>query len=86
MVSDSPSNVTGYNNPAMDELAKTAREQTDFEARKETYRQARELLNTEVPLTFVHYELLNYATAKNVQGTVILPSMELRFKDVWIEQ
>lgn len=85
MVSDSPSNVTGYNNPEMDELANAAREETDFEARKAIYDQCRNLINTEVPLTFVHYELLNYATVKAVQGTVILPSMELRFKDVWIE-
>ncbi len=86
MVSDSPSNVTGYNNPEMDELAKAAREETDFEARRAIYDQCRNLVNTDVPLTFVHYELLNYATANNVQGTVILPSMELRFKDVWIEE
>jgi peptide/nickel transport system substrate-binding protein len=84
MFSTSPSNVTGYNNPQMDTLATSARTETDFETRKAMYTQARELINAEVPLTFVHYELLNYATAKNVQGTVIYPSMELRFKDVWI--
>ena len=86
MLSTSPSNVTGYNNPQMDQFANDGRTETDFNTRKATYQQARELLNTEVPLTFVHYELLNYATAKNVQGTVIYPSMELRFKDVWIQQ
>ena len=86
MLSTSPSNVTGYNNPEMDRLAEAARTKTDFEARKALYRQARELLNTEVPLTFVHYELLNYATAKNVMGTQILPSMELRLEDVWIAE
>ena len=42
-------------------------------------------MNTEVPITFVHYELLNYATATNVLGTQIYPSMELRFEDVWIK-
>ena len=86
MLSTSPSNVTGYNNPAMDKFAEDARAETDFEKRKAIYKQARDLVNDEVPLTFVHYELLNYATALNVQGTQILPSMELRFKDVWIKQ
>ena len=86
MLSTSPSNVTGYTNPAMDKLAEAGRTETDFEKRKAIYQQARELLNQDVPLTFVHYELLNYATAKSVEGTQILPSMELRFKDVWIKQ
>lgn len=86
MLSTSPSNVCGYNNPEMDKLCESGRSETDFEKRKAIYKQARELLNQDVPLTFVHYELLNYATAKNVQGTVIYPSMELRFEDVWIQQ
>jgi len=86
MLSTSPSNVTGYNNPAMDKLEESARTETDFTKRKAMYKQVRDLVNEEVPLTFVHYELLNYATALNVQGTQILPSMELRFKDVWIKQ
>ena len=86
MLSTSPSNVTGYNNPAMDKLTEDGRTETDFEKRKAIYKQARDLVNSDVPLTFVHYELLNYATAKNVQGTQIYPSMELRFKDVWIQQ
>lgn len=86
MLSTSPSNVTGYNNPEMDRLAEAGRQEVDFEARKAIYAQARTLLNQDVPLTFVHYELLNYATAPNVQGTQIYPSMELRFRDVWISQ
>ena len=86
MLSTSPSNVTGYNNPEMDRLAVEGRTATEFEQRKAIYKQARELLNTEVPLTFVHYELLNYATSKNVMGSQILPSMELRFEDVWIAE
>jgi peptide/nickel transport system substrate-binding protein len=86
MLSTSPSNVTGYNNPAMDKFAEDARAETDFEKRKAIYKQSRDLINDEVPLTFVHYELLNYAAALNVQGTQILPSMELRFKDIWIKQ
>jgi peptide/nickel transport system substrate-binding protein len=84
-LSSSPSNVTGYNNPEMDKLAEEGRLETEFEARKATYVKARELLNTDVPLTFVHYELLNYATASNVMGTRIYPSMELRLEDVWIK-
>jgi peptide/nickel transport system substrate-binding protein len=84
-LSTSPSNVTGYNNPEMDKLAEEGRQGTEFEVRKATYVKARELLNTEVPLTFVHYELLNYATAPNIMGTQIFPSMELRFEDVWIK-
>jgi peptide/nickel transport system substrate-binding protein len=86
MLSTSPSNVTGYNNPEMDRLAEAGRSEVEFEARKQIYTDARVLLNQDVPLTFVHYELLNYATAPNVQGTQIYPSMELRFKDVWIAE
>jgi peptide/nickel transport system substrate-binding protein len=70
----------------MDQLVTDARAGTEFDARKALYTQARALLNQDVPLTFVHYELLNYATAKNVQGTQIYPSMELRFEDVWIAE
>ena len=85
LLSTSAGNYVGYSNPQMDEYAESGRSETDFEARKAIYQQARTLLNEEVPLTFVHYELLNYATAKNVMGTQILPSMELRFEDVWIK-
>ncbi len=85
LLSTSPGNYAGYSNPQMDEYAESGRSETEFEARKAIYQQARTLLNEEVPLTFVHYELLNYATAKNVMGTQILPSMELRFEDVWIK-
>jgi peptide/nickel transport system substrate-binding protein len=85
-LSTSPSNFTGYVNPTMDQLVTDARAGTEFDARKALYTQARALLNQDVPLTFVHYELLNYATAKNVQGTQIYPSMELRFEDVWIAE
>lgn len=85
LLSTSAGNYVGYSNPKMDELAEAGRAETDFEKRKAIYGQARTLLNEEVPLTFVHYELLNYATAKNVMGTQILPSMELRFENVWIQ-
>jgi peptide/nickel transport system substrate-binding protein len=86
LLSSSSQNFSGYNNPDLDALIKTARTETDFDKRKATYKQIRDILNQDVPLTFVHYELLNYATAKNVQGTQIYPSMELRFEDVWISQ
>jgi peptide/nickel transport system substrate-binding protein len=86
LLSESPQNFTGYANPDLDTLIRSARSETDFDKRKATYKQIRDIVNQDVPLTFVHYELLNYATAKNVQGTKIYPSMELRFEDVWIAE
>ena len=85
LLSTSAGNYVGYSNPQMDQLAEAGRTETDFERRKAIYTQARALVDQDVPLTFVHYELLNYATAKNVMGTKIYPSMELRFEDVWIK-
>lgn len=86
LFSSSPNNFCGYNNPEIDKLITDAHSETDFDKRKALYQQIRTTLNEDVPLTFVHYELLNYATATNVQGTQILPSMELRFEDVWIKE
>ena len=53
-------------------------------ARKRIYAKVRQIMYDEVPFIFVHYETLNYAMQPRVHGSTVLPSLELRFKDVWL--
>ncbi len=82
---DASLNVTGYNNPHFDALVKQARQATDPAARKALYAKVRAIMYDDVPNIFVHYETLNYAMQPRVRGSVVLPSLELRFKDVWLD-
>ena len=81
---DASLNVTGYNNPRFDALVKQARTSTDFSARKALYSKVRAIMYDDVPNIFVHYETLNYAMQPRVQGSHVLPSLELQFKNVWL--
>ncbi len=77
-------NYTGYNNPAFDALVRQAKQTSDFKTRKSIYAKLRAIMFEDVPNIFVHYETLNYAMQPRVQGVQVLPSLELRFKDVWL--
>jgi peptide/nickel transport system substrate-binding protein len=81
---DATLNVTGYDNPHFDALVTQAREMTDFAARKAVYAKVRKIMFDDVPNIFVHYETLNYAMQPKVHGSEVLPSLELRFKNVWL--
>lgn len=81
-----PRNFTGYSNPQADQALVEARFSDDMARRKELYAQALNVILNDAPVVFTHYELVNYAFTPAVQGVVILPSMDLRFEDVWLEQ
>jgi peptide/nickel transport system substrate-binding protein len=81
---DATLNYTGYNNPAFDALVGQAKQTSDFKTRKSIYAKVRAIMFEDVPNIFVHYETLNYAMQPRVQGVQVLPSLELRFKDVWL--
>lgn len=75
-------NTTGYSSPEADDLIAKAARSTDDAERKELYLQLRELIWNDVPLLFVHYETLNYLMRRNVTGSTVNPTLELRLGQV----
>jgi peptide/nickel transport system substrate-binding protein len=75
-------NTTGYANPAFDALIEQARTETDDAARKDLYEQARAIVWKDNPLIFAHYETINYLMNKDVVGSTVNPTLELRLEDV----
>jgi peptide/nickel transport system substrate-binding protein len=75
-------NATGYANPAVDKLIAQAAAATSLPKRKALYEQLRKIVFDDVPLIFVHYETLNYLMRKNVTGSTINPTLELRLGNV----
>jgi peptide/nickel transport system substrate-binding protein len=73
-----PINATGYANAAFDKLIARAATETNQAKRKRMYTQVRKIVFDDVPLVFVHYETLNYLMRKNVTGSTINPTLELR--------
>jgi len=80
-----PRNFTGYANPRADAALEQARFSDDPARRKELYAEALTVILDDAPVIFTHYELVNYAFHPSVNGVAILPSMDLRFEDVWRE-
>jgi peptide/nickel transport system substrate-binding protein len=75
-------NTTGYSNPQADKLIDEAAAETDMAKRKALYLQLKKIIWDDVPLLFVHYETLNYLMRKNVVGSTINPTLELRMQNV----
>jgi peptide/nickel transport system substrate-binding protein len=73
-----PINTTGYSNPAVDRLIKQAASETSQAKRQQLYTSLRKIVFEDVPLVFVHYETLNYLMRKQVHGSTINPTLELR--------
>jgi peptide/nickel transport system substrate-binding protein len=78
-------NTTGYSNPAFDELVDQARTETDEAKRKELYIAVRQIAFDEVPIILAHFETINYLMRKNVHGSTVNPTLELRMENVWKE-
>jgi peptide/nickel transport system substrate-binding protein len=76
--SGAPINATGYSNPAADGLIAAAARETNTAKRKKLYTQLRKIVFADAPLIFVHYETLNYLMRKNITGSTINPTLELR--------
>lgn len=79
-------NTTGYANPAFDALVDQARKETDDAKRKELYVSIRQMVFDDVPLIFVHYETINYLMRKDVKGSTVNPTLELRMGSVWLDR
>ena len=75
-------NTTGYSNPDLDALIDEARAETDEAKRKDLYLGVRQIVFEEVPLIFAHYETINYLMRKNVTGSTVNPTLELRMENV----
>ncbi len=75
-------NTTGYSNPQADRLIVQAAQETDMAKRKALYLQLKKLIWEDVPLLFVHYETLNYLMRKQIVGSTINPTLELRMQNV----
>ncbi len=75
-------NTTGYANPDFDALVEQARTATDDAARKDLYEQVRAMVWKDNPLIFAHYETINYLMNKDVVGSTVNPTLELRLENV----
>ena len=82
IASGGPINTTGYSNPTVDKLIAQAAQETDEGKRKALYTQIRDIVRTDAPLVFVHYETVNYLMQKNVVGSQVTPVLELGLQDV----
>lgn len=76
-------NTTGYSNAKVDRLINEAARETNFGKRKKLYTQLRKIVFADVPIIFVHYETLNYLMRKNVHGSTINPTLELRAQNIY---
>jgi peptide/nickel transport system substrate-binding protein len=75
-------NTTGYANPQADQLIDQARTETDTQTRFDLYKQLRQIVFDDAPIIFAHYETINYLMQKNVVGSTVNPTLELRMQDV----
>ena len=76
-------NTTGYSKPqagAADRLRPGPR--PTRRARFDLYKQLRQIVFDDSPIIFVHYETINYLMQKNVVGSTVNPTLELRMQDV----
>jgi peptide/nickel transport system substrate-binding protein len=80
--SGGPINATGYSSTDVDKMIEDAAAEVDQGARKELYNQIRRKVLEDAPLAFVHYETINYLMPKNVTGSTINPTLELRMGNV----
>jgi peptide/nickel transport system substrate-binding protein len=81
-----PRNFTGYASADADKPLTDARFTSDPNQRKQLYAQALEIILNDAPVIFTHYELVNYAFQPQVHGVTIVPTMDLEFDQIWLEQ
>ncbi|MEA2306918.1 MAG: peptide/nickel transport system substrate-binding protein [Solirubrobacteraceae bacterium] len=80
--SGGPINTSGYASKQADDLIDRAARETDEAKRKALYEQLRQVVWADSPLVFTHYETLNYLMRKQVTGSTITPTLELRLGNV----
>jgi peptide/nickel transport system substrate-binding protein len=76
-----PGNWNKYSSPHVTRLVGAARNTTNFAARKALYSQVRKLVAEDVPITFVHYESIQYLMNKNVVGSTTNLDLTLRLEN-----
>ena len=54
----------------------------DVDKRTAMYAEIRQIVQQDAPLTFVHYETINYLMNNDVAGSTVNPTLELRLGDV----
>ena len=72
----------GTPTPQADQLIDQARTETDETNRFDLYKQLRQIVFEDSPIIFVHYETINYLMQKDVVGSTVNPTLELRMQDV----
>ncbi len=76
-------NATQYSNPEFDKLIDQAAHARPTRPPARTlYAQLRQIVCDDVPLIFAHYETINYLSRKDVTGSTVNPTLELRLEDV----
>jgi peptide/nickel transport system substrate-binding protein len=75
-------NTTGYSNPQADQLIDQARTETDEQTRFDLYKQIRQIVFDDSPIIFAHYETINYLMQKDVVGSTVNPTLELRMQEI----
>ena len=68
MLTDAPSNMTGYSNPEFDSLVKMAAEQTDPERRRSYMQQAEAILLGDHPVIPIYFYVSKHLVSPRVQG------------------
>ena len=63
-----------------------ARTETDETNRFDLYKQLRQIVFDDSPIIFVHYETINYLMQKDVVGSTVNPTLELRMQDVGLTE
>jgi peptide/nickel transport system substrate-binding protein len=76
-----PGNWNHYSNAQVNRLVDAARNATNFTARKALYSRVRKLVAVDVPVTFVHYESIQYLMNKNVVGSTANLDLTLRLEN-----
>lgn len=73
LVSDSPENVTGYNNPEYDKLVVAARSEMDHAKRIGYLLKAEDILMQDLPVLPINYYSTPYMVSERVKGMYISP-------------
>jgi peptide/nickel transport system substrate-binding protein len=77
-------NFSHYESEEMDRLLDEARAAVDQEERRELYREALDLFNTDFPYIFVYHLQEMKAYRDNLRGYRHIPDSMMRFEDVWL--
>jgi peptide/nickel transport system substrate-binding protein len=86
-LSDASWNESYYKNPRLDELIKKARGQSNFEERKQTYKEIQCLLVEEVPRIVAVFQPMLMGVRKDVRGMKPHPRAGLIYlTDAWLDR